>query len=170
MIRGPWGRRRQIFYTCTTPNQTGDISGCRDQTWPPMALLKPLNKGASIDTPSVLIRCPWGRQHHIDPHTPSPLPSLISVSESLFFGALFLLKKRLSVLAKSDPDPYPWPMDPDPQNWRDVSIIWKCYMSAITQVMKLSRICKYSKDVQTTWSFTVWKEERQIGRSYPKAI
>jgi hypothetical protein len=42
---------------------------------------------------------------HPDKMPLGPPSSLLSVSESLFFGAKVLLKKRLSVLAKSDPDP-----------------------------------------------------------------
>ncbi len=152
MIRGPWGRRRQIFTAAllqTKPaiSLAAEVRhGHRWRYWTTEQRriyrhpLHPDKRPLRPPAPYLLTHCV---------HTPLPPPPLSAQRVGkLIFGALFLLKKRLSVLAKSDPDPYLWPMDPDPdpggpkhmdpdpQNWRDVSIIWKCYMSTITQLRK----------------------------------
>jgi hypothetical protein len=59
------GHRRQIFTPAALLQTKPTISLAAEvrhgHRW--LALLKPPNKGASVDTPSTLIRCPWGRQH-----------------------------------------------------------------------------------------------------------
>ncbi len=83
LIRGLWGR-------CTSPNRTGDISGRRGRTRPPMVSLEPPCTGTSKDTPHTLSRGPGRRQHHND----TPPQSHLNGRSYIYFPARLICLKR----------------------------------------------------------------------------